>query len=407
MNEETEVPWSSGLIRSYSQHATVVLQHFQQHRSHPESVKYSRSSCELRNKQETLTNSNIDHENELNNYDYQSWRLSNSLSEDEKELYNRQNREITQIGFGDSSGLTSQFSEISLEQRNLEDANGFQRISGFESTSLPSTSQIVSSSTETGQILSNDDSDYQLLDERSGRKSPTGTTMVRAYSSSNSLAGTAGRQRLGGVPIIRQISYENWTRDKQRQLQRRRDETRRMELKRAEAEDRERQEQKTKQRQEYQRFLDWLKRKKHEKLLRRELVEKELELERQLHEVERKAQISKNIGLMQWHKKKEKQMKATEKEELMKQRKAKEEKERRLEESLKAYEKWRQKSKNVPKPATQGLLPHQKAKPAFTNPTPWKSLIDNASDDSDSSTPMKTTNWAVKNPRSKRTYVKR
>lgn len=33
-----------------------------------------------------------------------------------------------------------------------------------------------------------------------------------------------------------------------------------------------------------------------------------------------------------------------------------EEREKRLEESSKAYEKWKENSKNKPKPATQGLL---------------------------------------------------
>lgn len=38
------------------------------------------------------------------------------------------------------------------------------------------------------------------------------------------------------------------------------------------------------------------------------------------------------------------------------QREMDEEREKRLEQSMRAYEKWRENSKNKPKPATQGLL---------------------------------------------------
>jgi len=44
------------------------------------------------------------------------------------------------------------------------------------------------------------------------------------------------------------------------------------------------------------------------------------------------------------------------KEQEMRQKKMDEERERRLEQSTRAYEKWRENSKNKPKPATQGLL---------------------------------------------------
>lgn len=47
---------------------------------------------------------------------------------------------------------------------------------------------------------------------------------------------------------------------------------------------------------------------------------------------------------------------AQRKEQETKQKKMDEEREKRLEQSTKAYEKWRENSKNKPKPATQGLL---------------------------------------------------
>lgn len=40
----------------------------------------------------------------------------------------------------------------------------------------------------------------------------------------------------------------------------------------------------------------------------------------------------------------------------MKQKKAEEEKQKRLQDSMKAYESWRENAKNKPRPATQGLL---------------------------------------------------
>lgn len=47
---------------------------------------------------------------------------------------------------------------------------------------------------------------------------------------------------------------------------------------------------------------------------------------------------------------------AQRKEQETRQKKIEEEREKRLEQSTRAYEKWRENSKNKPKPATQGLL---------------------------------------------------
>ncbi|KAK1120947.1 hypothetical protein K0M31_010731 [Melipona bicolor] len=64
----------------------------------------------------------------------------------------------------------------------------------------------------------------------------------------------------------------------------------------------------------------------------------------------------------------------------MKREQEEEERKRRLEESTKAYENWRKMAKNKPRPATQGLLPHQKVKPAYVNPTPWQRIVDDIED---------------------------
>lgn len=141
---------------------------------------------------------------------------------------------------------------------------------------------------------------------------------------------------------------------------------------------------------------------------------------------------------------------ALEKKESVKQKKAEEEKKIRFQDSMKAYEKWREKAKNTPRPATQGLLrelffyfaeyssnflificvkqiinlinhhdnfnvwflftAHQKAKPLFTNPTPWQPLVDNTSDTSDTeyhADQIKTSGTTNKSQRSKKPSVKR
>jgi hypothetical protein len=81
--------------------------------------------------------------------------------EDEKEVYNRKQRKIAQVGCGDSSGLTSQFSELSLDKQRLDELHRCQRVGNFESTSLPSSSH-TTSYIGTEPILSNDESEYQL-----------------------------------------------------------------------------------------------------------------------------------------------------------------------------------------------------------------------------------------------------
>ena len=52
------------------------------------------------------------------------------------------------------------------------------------------------------------------------------------------------------------------------------------------------------------------------------------------------------------------------------------------------------------------FIAHQKAKPAFTNPTPWQPIIENRSDDSESENRTKRIGPVVRSKRSRRTCVK-
>ncbi|KAL7297867.1 hypothetical protein TKK_0008892 [Trichogramma kaykai] len=223
-----------------------------------------------------------------------------------------------------------------------------------------------------------------IIDVRSNTRSPE--TSERTVSAT-SLQTFPGQQRVNGAPISRFISYEDWAQEKKRELQRRKDEEKRLEKEKRELEE---QQQREKEKRDRERFLEWYQRKKREKERQRKAAEKKIGIQRKLKDCQEQFRNQKNdLELKQWWKKKEEQQKALEEKEKLKRKKAKEEKEKKIQESLKAYKEWREKAKNVPKPATQGLLPHQKAKPAFTNPTPWQRLVDNGSDDSDNDTRSK------------------
>lgn len=145
--------------------------------------------------------------------------------------------------------------------------------------------------------------------EIASTKKPARTDVVVASLSTTSLSTAASRQRLNGLPLSRQISYENWSRDKHRELQHRKDEQRKTELRRRELEEREKREREEKERRDYENFLDWVERKKHEKTLKKELVEKEIELQKHIQIVEEKAKVAKDITLREWYRKKEEKQK--------------------------------------------------------------------------------------------------
>lgn len=208
---------------------------------------------------------------------------------------------------------------------------------------------------------------------------------MRVSTIASSASVGSDRQVSNGVNLARKIAHAEWIRRKQEAVQHKRQEEESAMRRRQEQEAEVARQKEEKARLEKENFLKWVERKKRQELDRRAVLENELELQRRLKEIEDKTAVAKSQYLRQWvHKKKEEQKGATRVtrlpsayviyrhswdkdwsrslftvqrvEQEMKQRKTDEEREKRLEESLKAYEKWRENSKNKPKPATQGLL---------------------------------------------------
>lgn len=179
----------------------------------------------------------------------------------------------------------------------------------------------------------------------------------------------------------KKISYSEWMRRKQEIARRKKEEEDLIERQRQMEIERQAREKEERESRERENFLKWSERKKKEEERKRAVVEKELKLQKQLKEIEDKTAIVKTIYLRQWERKKKEEEKVRQKKEELKKKRIEEEKKKRLEESSKAYENWRKMAKNKPKPATQGLLPHQKAKPAYVNPTPWQRIIDDPETD--------------------------
>ncbi|XP_033220840.1 histone-lysine N-methyltransferase, H3 lysine-79 specific-like isoform X2 [Belonocnema kinseyi] len=196
--------------------------------------------------------------------------------------------------------------------------------------------------------------------------------ILQGSTTSLSTINLSERQTLSGVPIARQIAHAEWVREKEREALKIKEVKRKLEKKKKEEEERNQRENEERERRERKSFLRWAERKKKEEATKKEAVERELELQKRLKEVEDKAAVAKTIYLRQWARKKEEEHKAHQKKQQIKKEQEEEEKRKRLEDSVKAYEKWREKSKDKPKPATQA---HQKAKPAYVNPEPWQQII--------------------------------
>ncbi|XP_015185825.1 PREDICTED: myosin-M heavy chain [Polistes dominula] len=181
--------------------------------------------------------------------------------------------------------------------------------------------------------------------------------------------------------MARKSAHEEWLRKKQFYLQRKKEKEDMIKNKEREEEERLEREKEEKERRERENFVKWTERKKKEEADRKAALENEMKIEKQLKELEEKTVIAKALCLRQWARKKEEEQKAHERALQLKEQQEEEERKRRQEESIKAYEEWREKSKNRPKPATQGLFPYQAAKPGFINPTPWQKLIEDDSND--------------------------
>ncbi|XP_063974607.1 coiled-coil domain-containing protein 34-like [Diachasmimorpha longicaudata] len=182
------------------------------------------------------------------------------------------------------------------------------------------------------------------------------------------------------ISLPRQLAHEDWIQKKKLESLRLKKESEKNELNKKAEEERLLREREERERKEHENFLVWTRRKNQEEVRKRKLAEKERELAEKLKQIEEKAVIAKEICLLQWSLNKNKAQKAQKEEQEQKLRQLDEEKKKRVEESVKAFEEWRERARNTPRPATQGLLPHQKAKPAYVNPIPW--ISDDATSES-------------------------
>ncbi|KOC65524.1 hypothetical protein WH47_00494 [Habropoda laboriosa] len=220
---------------------------------------------------------------------------------------------------------------------------------------------------------------YRDIDTEEQRYTINGHRIVQVSTSSLSSI-RISEDKSNESDLAKKISYTEWTRRKEQVARRKKEEEDQVERKKQEEVERLAREKEDRESRERENFLKWSKRKKKEKERKKAVVEKEMELQKQLKQVEDKASVVKTLYLRQWARKKKEEEKARQKKEEIKQKQIEEERKKRLEDSTKAYEKWRKTAKNKPKPATQGLLPHQKAKPAYVNPTPWQRIVDDIED---------------------------
>ncbi|XP_068989747.1 LOW QUALITY PROTEIN: caldesmon [Neodiprion pinetum] len=204
----------------------------------------------------------------------------------------------------------------------------------------------------------------------------TNCRRIVQLSSSSVSSSTFSDSRTSGPVLARRIAHQEWVRKKQRAALQKSEAERRAELRCRQEEERAERERVERERKERENFLRWQERKKKEEADRKLAVEQELEFQRRLKAVEDRAAIAKIIHLQQWARKKEAAQKAQQKEQELKQKAIEEERKKRLAESSEAFEKWRESAKSRPRPATQGLLPHQRAKPSYVNPKPWQQIVD-------------------------------
>ncbi|XP_034950983.1 coiled-coil domain-containing protein 34 [Chelonus insularis] len=188
---------------------------------------------------------------------------------------------------------------------------------------------------------------------------------------STSLSNCTLSQHESGNSVSKKQAYNEWIKKKKLDILRKKKEANELELQKKIDEERLKQEKEEKEKLDNHNFLVWIERKRKENMHKRMIAKKEFELKRQIEELEAKTAIAKEIYLKQWYIKKERERKAQKRNEELKMQQFAEERQKKLEESSKAFKTWREKTKNRPRPATQGLLPHQQAKPRYINPIPW------------------------------------
>nr|XP_033334292.1 eukaryotic translation initiation factor 3 subunit A isoform X2 [Megalopta genalis] len=215
----------------------------------------------------------------------------------------------------------------------------------------------------------------RLLDSEVQRFTLNGHRVVQVSTASLSSISVLEARSVKDDPL-RKIPYSEWMRRKQQAARQKKEEDDEAERKRQMDAERLAREKEEREARERENFLRWTERKRKEEERKKRMAAKELDMQKKLKEFEDKSVVMKTLCLRQWEHKKKEEEKARQKREAIKQKQIDEEKKKRLEESTKAYEVWRKNARNKPKPATQGLLPHQKAKPSYVNPTPWQGIVD-------------------------------
>ncbi|XP_015120825.1 coiled-coil domain-containing protein 34 [Diachasma alloeum] len=275
----------------------------------------------------------------------------------------------------ETSGDGAEFS-VGLPQLSLNDNPQMLNACRSQSTmssvtpSLTSVSQGKSTARVERRCIIDEGSDESLESPEIIQRYTTNGERVQ-ISASLSTSNLSAREYSSRVSLPRQLAHEEWVQKKKLESLRLKKKSEKIELEKKAEEERLSREREERERREHENFLVWTRRKNQEEAKKRKLAEKERELAEKLKQIEEKAAVAKEICLLQWSLNKNKAQKVQKEEQDRKLRQLEEEKKKRLEESVKAFEEWREKSKNTPRPATQGLLPHQKAKPAYVNPIPW------------------------------------
>nr|XP_046469008.1 coiled-coil domain-containing protein 34-like [Neodiprion pinetum] len=305
---------------------------------------------------------------------------------------------VVEVRYGDSNGLADGLSTLSVnedspsigegdapsDQVDLGAADTY-RCSSQSDTSRTSTLTLTNNSKSVTRLVRRcvidgsskiyDDGDT-AADQEDVHRFSTNCRRIVQLSSSSVSSSTFSDSRTSGPVLARRIAHQEWVRKKQRAALQKSEAERRAELRCRQEEERAERERVERERKERENFLRWQERKKKEEADRKLAVEQELEFQRRLKAVEDRAAIAKIIHLQQWARKKEAAQKAQQKEQELKQKAIEEERKKRLAESSEAFEKWRESAKSRPRPATQGLLPHQRAKPSYVNPKPWQQIVD-------------------------------
>ncbi|XP_017882407.1 coiled-coil domain-containing protein 34-like [Ceratina calcarata] len=308
---------------------------------------------------------------------------------------------------GDSAEINDMMSTLSIDNdmaASYVDHTGDQNVSqetyrcyslNLPTTSMPTgvvRSKSVTSCTPTNRVERRcriagtaEDNDElrspRQIDSEVQRYMFNGHRIVQVSTSSMSSIRISDNRSNDSDFAAKKISYSEWMRRKQEIARRKKEEEDLIERQKQIEIERQAREKEERESRERENFLKWSERKKKEEEKKKAMVERELQLQRQLKEIEDKTAIVKTMYLRQWERKKMEQEKVRQKNEEMKKKRIEEEKKKRIAESSKAYENWRKMAKNKPRPATQGLLPHQKAKPAYVNPTPWQRIVDDPEND--------------------------